>query len=304
MKEKVLTLLILQAFCFCQIGYATEAIVGTDKQVMYADEQVSQKNRKDVLVNNNIEAKKLKQINDIQDYNNDFETVTPEKIKELAMPYEKQNMKLIKKEKKKIVSWKFIQNINWGEDDTFYKIPLLGGDYVIWNPIIMDVDILKGKVYQTKKAVQYAREFDKNGELKGDIKIVRVDANTVAFYEYRKDQEFESLTHIVIFYNDEHQATFVYTVDGVLRSCMLDKKLYSVDLPIVPKVQNLELGYSTLQKGDNVNLKNGTVTAAGVAGLVVGGAIYSVAIAPFMVIAHAIMLPCFVIQEVTSGKKN
>ena len=292
MNKKLLTTLLLCIFTLEPLCWAEEVIVGADGQARYANQKIQAQNERVVRMDN----QKGQKTYDIQELSNNVEVITSEKIKELAKSYEKQNLGLIKKEKKKVSFLNFFitNNVNWGDSDISYKIPLLDGDYVTWSPSI-----------KTRNSAQFAREFDKNDKLKGYIKIVRVDAKTIAFYEYRDDNNDNKniyLTHVVIFYNDEHQATFVYSVNGALRSCMLDKKLYSVDLPIVPDVQQLQLGYSTLKKDNNASVKNGMNTAAAAAVIGVGAPIYSVAIAPFLLIAFAIMIPSFAIDAIKSGK--
>ncbi len=244
MNKKLLTTLLLCIFTIEPICWAEEVIVGANGQARYSNQKIQVVNKKDIRMDNQTNQN-AKSINDNQSLNRNVEQVTSEKIQELAKPYQKKNLQLINKEKKKRHWDNFPKKTDWKQiSDKTYKIPLLGGDYILWDTAssyIENVNVVN---------TQYATEYDKNNVCKGVIKIVQYDATTFAFYEYRidiNDIMNLKLTHIMLLYGDKHKAAFVYTVDGEIRSCSLDNKLYSVNLPIVPSVPTID--YSAIAKG-------------------------------------------------------
>lgn len=243
MNKKLLTTFLLCIFTFEPMCWAEEIIVGANGQARYSNQKIQVVNKKDIRMDNQTNQN-AKSINDNQSLNRNVEQVTSEKIQELAKPYQKKNLQLINKEKKKRHWDDFPKRTDWKQiSDTTYKIPLLGGDYILWDSTI---PYIKGN---NSEHIRYATEYDKNNACKGFIKMVEYDAITCAFYEYRidiNDKNNLKLTHIMLLYNDKRKASFVYTVDGKIRSCSLDNKLYSVNLPIVPSVPTID--YSAIAK--------------------------------------------------------
>ena len=231
MNKKLLTTLLLCIFTFEPICWAEEIIIGVDNQTKCSNQKIQIVNKKDIRMDN-------------QDFNKNVECITPEKIDKLAKPYKKKNLQLINKEKKKRHWDDFPKRTDWKQiADGMYKIPLLDGDYIIWDSTVSYIND------NDSENVQYATEYDKNNACKGFIKIVQYDATTFAFYEYRidiNDIMNLKLTHIMLLYADKHKAAFVYTVDGKIRSCSLDNKLYSVNLPIVPNIPTID--YTAIAK--------------------------------------------------------
>ena len=256
MNKKLLTTLLLCIFTFEPLCLAEEVIIGADGQARYSNQQMQVENKKDIRMDNQTNQN-LKLTNN-QGLNRNIEQITTEKIDELTKFYQKKNLQLINKEKKKRPLDDFPQKTDWKQiSDTTYKIPLLDGDYVLWNST---VPYIKGN---NSEHIRYATEYDKNNACKGFIKMVEYDALTIAFYEYRIDINAKKnlkLTHIMLMYGGSmSKDAFVYTVDGELRSCLVDDKLYYVNLPIVPSVSTIdyhEVVKSTQTKNNKTYKKN------------------------------------------------
>ena len=257
MNKKLLTTLLLCIFTFEPLCWAEEVIVGANGQARYSNQKIQIENKKDIRMDNQTNQN-AKSINDNQSLSKNAKRVTAEKINELAKPYKKNNLYYIKREKKKRPLGDFPPKTDWKQiSDTTYKIPLLGGDYILWNST---VPYIKGN---NSEHIRYATEYDKNNACKGFIKMVEYDALTIAFYEYRidiNDKKNLKLTHIMLMYGGSmSKDAFVYTVDGELRSCLVDDKLYYVNLPIVPSVSTIdyhEVVKSTQTKNNKTSKKN------------------------------------------------
>lgn len=214
--KKTITLILLLIFCIEPACWATEIIIGTDGQARYADGtetslvRVKSKTER-VIIEESIMSKT--------------------EMGQLTEQYNKNNIAIVKNAKKEINYKKAFAKYEKqsGSSKTF---TLQDGDYAIW-PL-------------SSKSTQYAAEFHQDNSQMGIIEIQKINRNTVVFYEYRIDSEKTNtafLKHIMIVYNDEHKAAFIYTADKKLRCCQYQGKIYAIDLPSMPEVFELNLSY-------------------------------------------------------------
>ncbi len=242
--NKIITTILLLVFCINPICFATEIIVGLDGQARYSDGTVTPVKKE--IVKKEAATPKVS-------------IETKAELEKIIKPYENKNIAIIKKANQKIDYQKALTkaqdaDYRFGERSYYSKsmtIPLQDGDYVTWN--------------KTARNLQYATEFHKDDSPMGVVEIKKINKKTVVFYEYRSEvpsSQTATLKHIMIAYNDNNKAAFIYDKNYKLRCCQYQGQTYAIDLPNMPEISPVELG-KIETAGDQIRSNTGEVLKTG-----------------------------------------
>lgn len=235
--KKIITLLLLCVFCIEPVCLAQEIIVGTDGQARYANQESAGIEQPKNL-NSEIGSKEIK-IDITPEAPRNIDEKTREAAQKAVSKYDKKNQKIIKTAKKSVIFKKNnIVSYEKNTNERLIKIKLQDGDYVLWKPI------------HNRK--QIATEYHQDGSIMGFVEMhIGLSGKTQVYYEYRvtsSDNLKSILKHVMICKNKN---VFIYTVDGTLRTALIDSVLYQCDGLNLPSLAT-DIQFMDTTAADNI----------------------------------------------------